>query len=291
MSSLSANYDDLSTTLVNMLFNLIKELTKLESTKWINALWFRREKNKILSGLEETKYTIILNNLLLANSIDTHAEYVLVPIANEHPEIIIEFFGNRLKYKENENLDSSYDAIPFDFYELQKPLSMIPAKAVDIVASWYDGDYGMFIYCGANILKIIFPDFPKAFEEKLIELVRTRTKRNIDIVMAVLRNYEGQIFLHNICKELVINIPDESDYYSEIRVILGSTGVVHGEYGYPNALVKKNDEMQNWLNEENEKLRNFAIEYIDLLEKQIKWETERADEEIELRKHMYGDGE
>jgi hypothetical protein len=289
LASLSANYDESNSTLVEMLFNSINELTILGVTNWINALWFRKEKSKILSNLDNVKIDVVLNNLLLIDSIEYHAEDILFPIAIDHPEKIVEFFGDRQKFKLNNNLGSNYDAIPFDFYELQKPLSRIPEKAVEIVASWYDGDYGMFIYYGANLLKIIFPDFPKPFEEKLIEVVRTGNKRNIDIVMTVLRNYDGQTFLHYICKELIINIPDDNDYISEIRVILDSTGVVHGEYGFANAFTKKKEEIGTWLEDENEKVRNFAIEYDDILEKRIKWETKRTDEDIELRKHKYGE--
>ncbi|MCH8261602.1 MAG: hypothetical protein IIA77_00940, partial [Proteobacteria bacterium] len=289
ISSLSANYDESNTTLIDMLFNAINELTTLGVTNWINALWFRKEKEKILSGLDNAKIEVILTNLLLVNSIEYHAEDILFPIATDHPEKIIEFFGERQKYKKSNELDSTYDAIPFDFYELQKPLSKIPEKAVEIVASWYDGDFGMFIYYGANLLKIIFPDFPKPFEEKLIELVRTGGRRNIDIVMTVLRNYEGQTFLHNICKELIMYIPDDEDYVSEVRIILDSTGVVHGEYGLANAFAKKKEDIKDWFEDENEKVRNFAIEYDGILEKRIEGETKRTDEEIELRKHKYGE--
>ena len=289
IASVSANYDESNKSIIDVIFRSIRELTKLGNTNWINALWFRKERNKILSNLDDVQIDIILKNLLLIESIDYHAEEILFPIATEHPEKIINFFGERQKYKEINKLSSKYDAIPFDLYELNKPLSEIPEKAVDIVSGWYGNDYGMFIYFGANLLKIIFPDFPEQFEEKLIELVKTGDRRNIDVVMAVLRNYEGEVFLYNICKELIINIPNEEDYISEVRIILDSTGVVSGEYGFANAFTKKQENIKDWLKDENKKVRKFAKEYDKILEKRIEWETKRSDENIELRKHKYGE--
>jgi len=42
------------------------------------------------------------------------------------------------------------------------------------------------------------------------------------------------------------------------------------------------------LNDEDEKIRNFAKDYISELEKAIVSETRRVEEDIELRKHQYG---
>ena len=190
-------------------------------------------------------------------------------------------------------MTENYESFPYGFHALAEPLSKIPDQAVDTVLGIYDENYGMFIYQGAQFLKNIFPDFPKPFEHKLIQLAQTGDEKNLLFVMAVLRNYEGQEFLHEVCKELVkvlpdTESPDSESLLSEIYIILLSTGIVSGAYGFVEAYQSKIKEVQSWLSDPNEKIQKFAQNYISGLEKRIEAEKQRADEDIMLRKHRYG---
>ncbi len=61
-----------------------------------------------------------------------------------------------------------------------------------------------------------------------------------------------------------------------------------GEFGFAEAYERKIVEIKTWLNDENEKVRNFAADYVTVLENSAKSERRRAEEDIELRKHAYG---
>jgi beta-lactamase class D len=74
----------------------------------------------------------------------------------------------------------------------------------------------------------------------------------------------------------------------EVAVILESTGVVSGEYGFVEAFERKKEEVKDWLNDQNEKIGAFAVKYQADLDKRIEWERKRADEDIALRKFKYG---
>jgi hypothetical protein len=144
------------------------------------------------------------------------------------------------------------------------------------------------MYRGARLLKAIFPTFPKNFEDELRKLVDTKQENNLLIVMAILRNYEGNTFLHGVCQELILALPEGSQYLDEIRAILNNTGVVSGEFGLVDAYQRKKTEVECWLTHEEERIRNFAKQYIKNLDKLIAVEKHRAEEGIELRKHKYG---
>jgi len=90
---------------------------------------------------------------------------------------------------------------------------------------------------------------------------------------------------------LVKILPDGSDLTNELTLILQSTGVVSGEYGFVEAYKQKIEEIQSWLQDESPKVKEFAQNYIASLEKFIPHEQKRADEQITLRKHQYGEGE
>lgn len=84
-------------------------------------------------------------------------------------------------------------------------------------------------------------------------------------------------------------MPKGSDLLIEISNIMKSTGVLRGEFGRVNALHQKKEAISHWLNDSNPKVKAFARKYIADLDKQIIYEQRRAEEDIELRKHQYGD--
>lgn len=169
-----------------------------------------------------------------------------------------------------------------------RPLAKIPEKAVDAVIKWYDGNYGLFIFRGGKFLSNIFPNFTDSFEKKLVELVKSGDSKKVSVVLAVLRNYEGNPFIHRVCKELIKVFPGDSLELREVAGILESTGVVSGEYGFVEAFERKKEEMKDWLNDQDERIRAFAGNYLAELDKRIEWQRQRADEDIALRKFKYG---
>ena len=151
----------------------------------------------------------------------------------------------------------------------------------------YDGDYGMFVFRGAHLLKTIFPQFSPEFESELLSLVEEGGDENLEFVLAVLRNYEGQLFIHTLCKAIVEKVPSDSKYRTEVAVTLQNTGVVSGAYGFAEAYERKKVEIQDWLNDPSEKVREFATWYINGLDAMSAVDRQRADEEIALRKQRY----
>ena len=266
----------------------VEMLTELEDTGWVHEFWYRNEREDILASLDEKGRNIILNGLLVASDIDYQAEELLVPVAEENPERILEFFGERLRIENEGKPDSSYDAIPFRFNKLDETLANFPDVAVDTVRSWYDGKPALFQYRGANLLKIIFPKFSEPFGSKLLQLLGTGERSDIEFVLSVLRNYEGEPFLHKILKAIVATLPKDDPLLGSIMIALRSTGIVSGEFGFAEAYERKIEEIKPWLNDGNEEVRNFAARYVTTLENETKSERRQAEEEIELRKHVYG---
>jgi ppGpp synthetase/RelA/SpoT-type nucleotidyltranferase len=266
----------------------VKSLTRLEDSGWVNQLWHRKERKNILHSLGEDGREIILEGLLVADDIDYHAEELLIPLAEDNPGRIIAFFGERLRYKEEAETKGHYDAIPYQFHKLHETLAKSPEIAVDIVRSWFDGKDASFQFYGANLLSIIFPAWAEPYGDKLLDLARTGETQDIKFVLHVLQNYEGEAFLHGICREIVSILPENDDLLTDVSVVLGSTGVVMGEFGFAEAYEGKIEEIKPWLNDGNEKVRKFAAEYVRGLENRAKSERRRAEEDIELRKHEYG---
>ncbi len=290
IASVSAQYKDGSEDLIEEFFiPIIQILTKHKNSGWIFGFWFRKQRGDILSSMTIDEHKVILGNLLYLNEVDYHAEEILSEIAKRSPELVIEFFCKRLSMEKDD--DSEYQAIPFEFHTLSGSLSTIPDKAVDIVRNIYNGDYGLFIYTGARLLKNIFTDFSESFQNKLLQVIQSKKEDDLLFVMAILRNYDGNPIIHNVCKEIIKLLPDDDKLVSKVSVILESTGVVSGEYGFVKAYEQKIAEIKPWLNDSDNKVKTFAQTYTDNLQKRIEYEKKRKDEEIILRKYQYGDSE
>ncbi len=267
----------------------LKVMTQHSSANWIFDAWFRREMKELIRCLDENEVEEVLRNLLALEKIDYHAEEILSLIAERAPNKVLNFLCERLIAQTKDEKAPLFDAIPYEMHKLNEPLARIPREVVRKVRGIYDGNYSRFIFGGAHLLKTIFPKFDPEFEGALISLVKTGGNLDLEFVLAALRNYEGQPFIHEVCKAIVGVVPSDSSYLTEVAVALESTGVVSGEFGLVDAYERKKSEVKEWLNDPDEKIQNFTRSYIATLEKMIVTERRRAEEEISLRKHRYGE--
>jgi len=287
MSVAASNYRDDDSIIRELFLPALEILTERGSPRWIFDMWFRREARAVISKLDDAGTELILRNMMLLEMIDHQAEELLYLIAQRMPQKVLAFLCQRLAVDDSGEKRKTYDAIPYRLHKLDKPLAAIPREAVRFVRAQYDGDYGMFVFRGAHLLKTIFPQFSPEFESELLRLVDEGGDGNLEFVLAVLRNYEGQIFIHNVCKAIVRQVPEESQYRIEVSVALQNTGVVSGAYGFAEAYDHKRTEMQEWLNDPSEKIKEFAAWYINGLDAMSAADRRRADEEIALRKQRY----
>lgn len=288
MSVAVSNYRDDDSIIDELFMPALEILTERGSPHWIFDLWFRREARVVISKLNEHGTHLILQNLMFLEKIDYHAEEILYLIAQRMPETVLTFLCQRLSEEaQGKKKRKTYDAIPYTLHKLDKPLAAIPKEAVRIVRAQYDGDFGMFVFRGAHLLKTIFPEFSPEFETELLSLVEEGGDQNIEFVLAVLRNYEGQTFIHNLCKAIVKKVPADSQFRNEVSIALLSTGVVSGAYGFAEAYEQKKMEMHDWLNDPSDVIREFSACYVEGLNKMIAADRQRADEEIALRKQRF----
>jgi len=281
-------HEENASELDSIILPSINKLSSEKDSNWIHEVWYRDERKDFFNGLNRENTSLILDSLLYLQDIDYHAESILVPIANIHLDLSLEFFGKRLQIENEKDSSVRYDAIPYDFQELDKCLEVDPHLLVDTVFSWYEKHPDLFQYRGANLISNTFPAFNPDLETKFLELIRTRGEDVLTFVTSVLRNYEGETFLHPVCREIVIAVDGEGIFASEVRIILEESGVLHGEFGFVERCKRKQEEIQYWLEDESEIVREFANNYIRGLERQRASEQRRAEEELELRKHVYG---
>jgi ppGpp synthetase/RelA/SpoT-type nucleotidyltranferase len=263
----------------------IQYVTCMHEPRWINVVWYEKSYVDFISQFDK----IILKSIENYSNATHELEYILSPIAQNYPDLVIKYFEQRMKIQYISKSISSYDWIPYEFQKVHKFLSINPKNALKLVCKWYNGNFDDFIFTGGKFLYLIFSDFNVAFETELLKLVKANNEDNIKIVLGILRNYKGGAFLHNICKILIETLPSNSRWLEEVEVVLLSTGILSGEFAFSNKYAEKKAEILAWEHDKNSKVKKFAKKYIAYLNKLIPSEKRRTTQDIEIRKHMWGE--
>ncbi len=281
--------------LKTLFLRALPRLTELGDAGWVREIWYRKEATEMVGGFSPDERREVLKNLRLLPQIDYQAEDVLAAIAAREPGLVVEYLCNRL-YDPNaavaavaEKAGYGYEELPYQFHALQDSLSKDPRAVVAAVLDRYSTDDSLFEFRGAKLLQAIFPEFSEDFQAELVRLVRDGGEIGLEFVAGVLRAYGGEAFIQPVAKELIKRLPRSSPLITEVEIALMSTGVVSGEYGIAEAYDKKRSEVLDWLQDPDERVRDFAAKYVNELQALIESERRRAEESIAVRKFEYGE--
>ena len=266
-----------------LFINCIKELTKNKNWDWIFNEW----DSKNLKSLTRADVNVILENLLILPDIRYPTEEFLVPIAEKYPKKVINFFYERFLVQKEKKQEDQYNAIPYSLNELNQPLGKNAGIIIPEILKWFKKKDSLIYWKASHLIEAIFPIFDEVLEKELIKLIRSKNKKNIRIVFDILHAYQGEEFLHNICKELIKEYPENDDYHERIFFVLSQMGAVSGEYGFVEGFKRKKKEIQSWKKDKNKAIQLFVKKYEDYLDKRILSEKKQADEDIELRKRRF----
>jgi len=86
-------------------------------------------------------------------------------------------------------------------------------------------------------------------------------------------------------------LEEGSEKLKSVELVLEQTGVSTGAFGRAEKYEAKKEQIKEWLKDENPKVRSFAASYLKSPDYSITSETRRATEDIEMRKHAWGDEE
>jgi ppGpp synthetase/RelA/SpoT-type nucleotidyltranferase len=267
----------------------LRFLSASKDARWVNAVWFLPKLKEFLLALSESHAGEVLSNMLYRSRVDHHDERVLMRVATTYPQLVWRFFKMRLDRKSAENLESEYEAIPFELHDLVKSLSADARLAVSEVRTWYSAADTLFTYEGGRLLHSTFPSFGQEFERELIKLVQNGIDEDVEFVLQILRAYRGEVFLHPVCKEIVNRLTDIDPRVEIVEVILDSTGVVSGQFGFVEAYQAKQAELKSWLDDERPRVREFAEKHLRSLSRHIASEQRRSEASFELRRRDWPD--
>lgn len=110
---------------------------------------------------------------------------------------------------------------------------------------------------------------------------------DLEFLAQLLANYNGHAFTHDLTKRIVDALPANDALLQHIGMALDSTESLRGEFGLVEAYRVKRQEMEPWLADSRERVREFARRHIHHLDLQLSAEQRRSEEALEFRKRSF----
>lgn len=258
-------------------------------TNWVNAIWAYFGKGTLPESLTEEQIDLVLAALVSRRSVDTSAEWLLAPIARQYPEKLIDYFGERLKQRDDDGVVDHYEAVPFSITTLGPHLAATGAYLLAKSRAWHGEKPEFFKFRGGRLLSVLFPEFTPEIEGHVKAILAADGAGAARFVVDVLAGYRGSPATHEIYKLIVDAVPDEDPVLGSVEVALMSTGVVRGEFGMVEAYQQKKVEFQPWLADSRPRVNAYAQTHDRMLDRMIAAEQRRSEEDLEARKREYGD--
>lgn len=264
--------------------------TAKNDSRWADAIWANLVKSSLVGALTEEQVDLMVSGLVPRRSVDIHAEYVLAAIAKQYPEKVIDFFGARLQHRVEDDAVDRYESVPYSLTTLGRHLTKMGAYLLGKSQVWYSENPEFFEFRGGRLLSIIFPEFTPELEQLLKDLLASGREGAPRFAADLMRAYRGSLATHEILKLAVNAVPDGDRTLTSVAIALESTGVVSGEFGMREAYQRKKAELQPWLTDERPRVKAFAESLDRELDRMISAEQRRSEDDLEARKHRYGEG-
>lgn len=271
---------------------LLTRATSSAMTPYTEILTTAHTRKQILidefnSELVET----LLKKLIEVNSITHDDEEILSILSKKNILIIFDFFDKRLKKKEivpspTKAIDR-YDAIPFNLYKLSQKVSKKPkyGKLIEkVFEKWVLNSNWLYNWKGSHFIHALSPGLDSVLWRFLQDKIKTKEKRNILGVLEILKTYQGSPGIDDLCQKCIEVLGEDENVRGEVKIALLETGLVSGEDGFIRAYRKKIDRLRKWLDQKENKVVEFANEFIRELEELIEQEENKVAEERILRR-------
>ena len=205
-------------------------------------------------------------------------EYDLANIFKKRPENVLRMLKLRLENKISQK-KSNYDVVPFSLHYLDKEFAN-NAHALNEFFELYREFVPKNRRHIVSLVETLFNVNEKYIEDELLKILDT--EEGPAFVYDVLRDKFDSISLVSpLFAKLVQRLPSDDETFDKLYFLMHQSGVLHGEEGQLLAFEAKVESLKIMLNNnEDPKIKTFAIKAIEIFEKEIA--VESRDVEFQL---------
>jgi ppGpp synthetase/RelA/SpoT-type nucleotidyltranferase len=240
----------------------------------------------ILQALSEPQAAELLQSFVEIPDVDYRAVRLLVAVSRQHPHLVVDFFGARLRRKRDE-AGGRFDPVPFGAHDLAEALSPHVNLLLPAVRQWYEEDSSFHEFRGGRLLKHAFPELTDEVEARLSDLARQGDERDFRFILKTLSAYEGAEQLYPVLMEVVDRLEPGDKLLSRVSNVLGETGVVSGEFGFVEVHALRKGLIERYQDDPRPKVQAYARDRARDLAQHMAWEQRRAAHEVARRRREW----
>jgi ppGpp synthetase/RelA/SpoT-type nucleotidyltranferase len=269
-------------------FPALQHLIQAQDYSWLRmgAPWLD---NPLISELDQEQSRVVLNALEPYPELKYGAEWIVVTIAKNWPELVIDFIGNRFACAQADAAPQRYEAVPFCINQLKDPLASVPTLMLKGARAWFNADPHRFTWEGGKLLASVFPDITNGFGEGMKNLIANGNQEDLEFALSVLSAFDGRACIDDYVRDVIAALPLEHTLLVQAHCALLQSGVVYGEFGLSEQYAERKKRLEPWLNDPSESVRTFAKNRICKFDGLIAEENRRVEEKNAQRKLAYGE--
>jgi len=233
----------------------------------------------------------ILDKLVEIESLGFSEESLMLKMADKNYEDVMNVFWERIKKaneemrkKKNKDLirDNRYDAVPSHINGALTEFLSKHKGYKKVVKKWINDFTPKSSISGWELGELL-NNLGGPYREVYIELIETDKKENLKKVIALFGVMHSPDF--ELCLKIIEKTNDE-EIWKDVSMAMYQMGVVSGEYGIADGYKSKLNQLKEFevKYKNNSQVMKFINQLKSSLEASIKAETQRADEDIALRK-------
>lgn len=293
LEAVAARPEDFGLPLARRLcVEMIAYLDSRRRYRWTHPIWLWGKRQGLLMQLDDRERNNLFVALRNLPTIDYHAEEILAAFANSNTAAVIDLFGERLEWQRQyarTSIDDRFEAVPFDFKRLQEAMTGASALALPRAFEWYVQDPVMAEFKSARFISNLFPEPSFELIQLLTEYAKSKEVQRQEFVIAIMTNYHGSPAVHAVLRELVAVLDIDDPLLRDVRIALGATGVMRGEFGHRDALISQQSGLDSWLADPREPVRRFAEDLRKSLDNALAAAQRSAEADIAMRRLAYGE--
>lgn len=269
-------------------FPCLTILQQADSHGWIVRSLHKPGEDSLFANLAADQSRTVLDAMVSVHRIDYRADQILKSIAAKHHQLVLEWFGQRIKIA-TQIRSLNFDSIPFSFYSVHEALQPHPRDILDSMREWRGRDSGDGVWRVSHFLSGIYPKFEEPLSTTLLNYIDSADAEDLAFVASSLQGFQGRAELLPVLRAILASEVANDDVARFVSQVLHETGVMTGEFGPAQTYQAKADMLKPWLNDESRRVAEFAAREIHSLELIVATEKRRAQEEIAMRKLQFGE--
>jgi ppGpp synthetase/RelA/SpoT-type nucleotidyltranferase len=264
----------------------LRFMTESAIPHWIGHFFPPRDSH-LIQSLSEPESVELLQSFVGVPEIDYREVRLLETIGSRHPQLVIDFFGDRLRRERRAG--ERFDAVPFHPFDLADVLSPHADRLLPAMRVWYEEQPEYHEYRGGRLFKHAFPELTDALAGKLTEIAREGDEADFKFLLRTLAPYEGAEQIYPVLMEVVDRVEPGDRMLTKVSNVLGETGVVSGEFGFVEVHARRKELIERYRDDPRPRVQAYARARARELAQHMAWEQRRAARDVAQRRRDWNE--